>query len=331
MILHHILYLSKELLIHQPLPFTIMSTSTPSSNDTSTSPFPQEWITAKTIKTISGSALCCWLITLFFDLVCFTPIKNLQLHTLLVLLVSIAGCVGLAVNKVFSYKSPDKKALWLLVIPNAMLIYIHALGFQVATKELAIRANPSNTEKAEQHAALFDFLTRQTSWIPSKELEIKTREFEIRKDTLQQLNRALTDSISQLRGRLGVTPPLNENKSETENLLNRLKTMSDSSSYYNSHYRKCAASNAMLKDSIAALNEYLKRAFSPSNIEKGLSEKHAVLLRRIEDKNALINKWNQTMLGLKLPSGDMERVMNGYMGDEQYYRKLFRPIPTNVQ
>jgi|GEM_PF-4297837 len=308
-----------------------MSTSTPSSNDTNTSPFPQEWITAKTIKTISGSALCCWLITLFFDLVCFTPIKNFQLHTLLVLLVSIIGCVGLAVNKVFSYKSADKKTLWLLVIPNAMLIYIHALGFQVATKELAIRANSNDAEKVDQHAALFDFLARQTSWLPSKELEIKTREFEIRKDTLQQLNRALTDSISQLNGKLRLVNTISEKDGEAENLLNRLKALSDSSTHYNTLYRKCTASNAGLKDSLAALNEHLRRISSPSNTEKGLSEKQAVLLRRIEDKNALINKWNQTMLGLKLPAADMERVINGYMGDEQYYRKLFRPIPTNVQ
>jgi DNA repair ATPase RecN len=212
-----------------------------------------------------------------------------------------------------------------------MLIYIHALGYQVATKELAIRAYSDNAEKREQHAALFDFLTRQTSWIPSQELEIKTKEFEIQKDTLQELNRALSDSISQLKGRLRLTTSLDENNRETENLLNRLRTLSDSSSFYNSMYRKCAASNAILKDSMVALNEHLRRISSYSNTEKGLSEKQAVLVRRIEEKNTLINKWNQTMLGLKLPAADMERVMNGYMGDEQYYRKLFRPIPTNVQ
>jgi 4-amino-4-deoxy-L-arabinose transferase-like glycosyltransferase len=114
--------------------------------------FPHEWITAKTIRTISGAALCCWLITLFFDLICFTSINNQQLHTLLVFIVSALSSIGLAINKVFSTRSANRKALWLLVIPNAMLIYIHALGFQVASKELAVRANAIEREKKETPA-----------------------------------------------------------------------------------------------------------------------------------------------------------------------------------
>lgn len=116
--------------------------------------FPHEWITAKTIRTISGAALCCWLITLFFDLICFTSINNQQLHTLLVFIVSATSALGFAINKVFSSRSTNRKALWLLVIPNAMLIYIHALGFQVASKELAIRANAIEREKTEVPAAV---------------------------------------------------------------------------------------------------------------------------------------------------------------------------------
>ena len=108
---------------------------------------PQEWITVKTLKTISGASLCCWLTTVFFDLVCFMPISNLKLHALLVLGVSTISCLGLAIYKVSSSRGKKTKVLWMLVIPNAMLIYIHALGFQVASKELALRASANEIRK----------------------------------------------------------------------------------------------------------------------------------------------------------------------------------------
>jgi hypothetical protein len=293
---------------------------------------PQEWITVKTLKTISGASLCCWLTTVFFDLICFIPIRDLKLHALLVLIVSTVSCLGLAIYKVSSYRGRKTKVLWMLVIPNAMLIYIHALGFQVASKELALRAYANEVKNEEAKltkANMFSFLgffAKQTSWIPSLELTNIVKRFETEQLTLRKNNKILRDSIINLNGSQMDTALLHDHS-----IIEPDKS-SDSSFFYIKNYKNCMMSNTALKSTIDSLNNRINKIIFNYNHWKEqyaqYDKRDSILLKRIEDKNALINKWNQRMgvADMQLQRADLERVMDGYMEDESYYRRLFKPI-----
>lgn len=301
---------------------------------------PQEWITLKTLKTISGAALCCWMTTIFFDLICFMPIHNPVLHSLLVLIISTISCLCLAIYKVTGSRGKKTKMLWMLVIPNAMLIYIHALGFQVATKELAMRAYENDTKKEKPPPAInkanigsfLYFLTKQTSWIPNLELKSRTAEFEREITVLQADNKKLKDANLNLQEQLKQPITVSETNQQTKNFNHQLSNQTDSISYYKSQYKSCLKTNTILKRDRDSLNERAQKIIYNYNIwqEQHLqyNKKDSIIVKRIEDKNALINKWNQTLQNMQYPRADIERQMNGYMGDENYYRKLFRPIST---
>jgi hypothetical protein len=282
---------------------------------------PQEWITVKTLKTISGASLCCWLTTVFFDLICFMPIRNLQLHALLVLIVSTVSCLGLAIYKVSNSRGKKTRVLWMLVIPNAMLIYIHALGFQVASKELALRANANEIRKEELRpnkagvTFFFSFLAKQTSWIPSLELTNKTIEFEKQQVILQKNKKLLMDSISKVKS-IHI---------DTTSIIPHSINNSDSSFNYIRQYKGCIVSNTVLKNKIDSLNNQMNQI---ANRYKFYDKRDSILTKKIEEKNALINKWNQRMNAgdMRLQKTDMERIIDGHMGDENYYKKLFKPI-----
>jgi hypothetical protein len=280
---------------------------------------PQEWITVKTLKTISGASLCCWLTTVFFDLICFMPVTDVKLHALLVLIVSAVSCLGLAIYKVSSSRGKRTKVLWMLVIPNAMLIYIHALGFQVATKELAIRASANEIKKQEIQAGMssfFNFFAKQTSWIPSLELTKKTKEVEV----VQQSNKILKDSIVNLKETQQDIPVNN----------NSLPAKADSSSYYFSLYRNCVTTNITLKNRVDSFDLRTRKLLQDVLQQESAKYRKtdSILVKRIGDKNSLINKWNQIMGSgsMTLQKAEIERIMEGHMGDENYYKKLFRPI-----
>ncbi|MFY0254803.1 hypothetical protein ACDQ55_12700 [Chitinophaga sp. 30R24] len=292
---------------------------------------PQEWITAKTLKTISGAALCCWMTTLFFDLICFMPIQSYQLHTTLVGIISTLSCLSLAIYKIFSSRSKKIKTLWMLVFPNAMLIYIHALGFQVATKELALRAY-SNEERKEttNKAAIvpfFYFLTQQTSWIPDLGLMNKLNIAENQIGNLRQENLAQHNTIQALNEQIIKQSAMINGRQPA---VNTSATGTDSTSYYSNQYKRCLIANTSLTKERDSLDNRVKQIISNYNAWKEqyttYDKRDAILIKRIEDKNALINKWNQYMQSMQLPRAEIERQMNGYMGDENYYRKLFTPI-----
>ncbi|MBW8688372.1 hypothetical protein [Chitinophaga rhizophila] len=281
----------------------------------------QEWVTIKTLKTVSGAALCCWLTTIFFDLVCFTPIANIRIRSLLILIITALSCIGLAIYKVSSLGGKKTKIRWMLVIPNAMLIYIHALGFHVESKELAMRANASDAKKEVNTQAnvlsVFSFLAKQTSWIPNKELINKTRIFNQEQQRLKNANKVLEDSIRHFNNSSHIiqtiTPKLNINDQ-------------DSAMYYLKLYNNCVKTNTALQgriDSIASMTSMLK-----SINYKRDENKDSLLIRKIEEKNMLINKWNRLMKGSNMAyqNAEVERIINWHMSDENYYRKLFSPI-----
>lgn len=292
-------------------------------SENNTPVIPQEWITTKTLKTVSGAALCCWLTTVFFDLVCFTPINSARIHSLLILIVTSLCCLGLAIYKVASGRGKKTKAIWMLIIPNAMLIYVHALGFQVASKELAMRAIASEVQKETNiQAGMLSFLgvlAKQTSWIPNLELINQTNKFNEQLMTLKNNNKSLEDSIIHLNHLYDFKP---------SNIPIVIKQ--DSTDYYSKLYKNCAHTNLQLKsqiDSTEALVKKLKENLSMTKPVRDRS-KDSMLFKSIEAKNLLINKWNRLMgnAGMNLQRSEIERIMNGHMGDENYYRQLFKPI-----
>lgn len=300
--------------------------------ESNTKVIPQEWLTIKTLKTVSGAALCCWLVTLFFDLLCFMPIRDPVLHSNLVVIASTTSCISMAIYKTYSTQKTRTKLPWLLALPNAMLIYIHALGFQVASKELALRAY-ANEIKKEQAAAVktaglgsaFYFLTRQTAWIPGLGTDSNVTSLKAQVNSLNKVNQHLTDSIQQLREQLNVpaTPqPVASND----------QSLADSIASYKKQLSKCASNNTTLKIRIDSLEADRKRSISNFSGWKEYyaqkDKREAALIKRIEEKNALIRKWKISMEVYRNPETEMKRVMNGYVGDESFYNKLFQLMST---
>jgi hypothetical protein len=150
-------------------------------------------ITRKIIKTIPGCALCTWCTTMFLDVFLYrSVIKNESLHHDLVLITGGIICLILAINQ---YRLELKTRRTMTgIIGNAFLIYLNALGYQVGTKEIALRlysnqagvsTNDANndTGKRTQPAqiaginVLYPF-TEQMSWLPDKELSDQVKALE---------------------------------------------------------------------------------------------------------------------------------------------------------
>lgn len=304
----------------------------------STTPvIPQEWITIKTLKTISGASLCCWLTTVFFDLVCFVPVKDLALRAVLVLIVSTVSCLSLAAYKVFTTRGKKTSAMWVLIIPNATLIYIHALGFQVATKELAARAYESRLSKEKDTVssvqinnadmgAFFFALSKQTSWIPSLDLLVQAKRYEQEDAWLKRENQMLKDSLNNLSVKTHMEDLVGDNEQGAD-LDKRESNVSEDSLVYLRTLNKKYLREKHKTDSV---NEYLMKRIAQYELSMqsytGIGRRDSILVESVREKNRLINKWNQLLQPMVMQRADQERIMNGYMGDESYYKKLFRPI-----
>ncbi|PSL28999.1 hypothetical protein [Chitinophaga ginsengisoli] len=299
---------------------------------------PSDWITTKALKTVSGAALCCWMTTIFFDLIFFKTIANRELAALLVLLVSTMSCLALALYKVFSMRGKRTKALWILIIPNAMLIYVHALGFQVATKELATRAYAEQKQmvvaqvKEAGFSALFYFLTQQTPWMPDYRLTKQVEKVTVQNDSLQANNAALRKSLQlhQIRDTMAAAKSLSVLESAPVHSVGV-----DSINYFRQHIRKLVLENSHLKagkftqDSLLSI---AKAEYEQCLIRRDKNSRtDATLARRIEEKNGLIKQWNLIMAHQPMVRADIERQMNGHTGDASFYKKLFQPMPTQVQ
>ncbi|MFB6456191.1 hypothetical protein ACE38W_13040 [Chitinophaga sp. Hz27] len=301
----------------------------PDINKEPITPIPGDWITTKALKTVSGAALCCWMTTIFFDLIFFKALANTELATLLVLLVSTFSCLALALYRVFSTRGKKTKILWILVIPNAMLIYVHALGFQVASKELATRAyaekQVTKVQVTTAGTDLFYFLTQQTSWIPDLKLSAKLEKVTSQNDLLQTENRKLQQSLLLLQQTKEARVPDNV----------PVKSSYDSSVYFHQQIRSLTLQQEHLKAKIATQDSLMiaMKADCGHSIQNNNNKTKAaaVLLRRIEDKNELIRKWNLMMAGQPMARAEVERQMIGYTGDLTFYKKLFQPMAVQVE
>jgi len=169
---------------------------------------PDTWITIDTLKTVSGSAACAWALAFFLDLVIFKQF-NEPARTTAANVTGIVGSLFFAIIKIAG-SAKKEKLHWALAVPNAVLIYVHSLGFQVATKEVAAQLNPprdttSATKPTKSHsspAGFFDFLSifsQQASWLPDHSLKLKIRKVEASRDSVLLINASLIKQITQLK------------------------------------------------------------------------------------------------------------------------------------
>jgi flagellar biosynthesis chaperone FliJ len=323
---------------------------------------PDTWITLDTIKTISGAAICAWLITLFFDLVIFASMSDDRRQKAVIITASVAS-LGFAVYRIISSKKKEKLH-WITILPNAFLIYVHALGFQVSTKEIASRISEPDTKSSQSPGAFYpssqpaasqagfnflSFLTRQTSWLPNLGLSRENKALKNNNDTLLESMRRLriktqaleeklsgNEGIKNMSDRItvletGIIQARDSIKLAEEKWATEKNNLTEENKKLNATISRLNATIDSLNNLIADLRAKLNSRGKTGNMVDSLSRLLGLSQSRIKEFNSLQQQWVQkTMTNGSAQSlaAQMRRTMDETVS-RGYYIKLFTPIRTD--